>query len=166
MWYFLCGVWVPLTGYVPILWILGHAHAPTYGMWRGWRSGTKVVWGSTWYSAQTLDRLPGSGRFVFALHLGIARNVRRQYVCGTYGAFFMITYYRAVSDIDYVDFMRRARCKVYQSSTELTNLGTTWLLSEFDWWRTLWHGSELLLGGVWLWRILCCCDLLHNCYGL
>jgi len=49
----------------------------------------------------------------------------------------MITYYRALSDIDYVDFMRRARCKVYQSSTELTNLGTTWLLSKFDWWRTL-----------------------------
>ena len=29
--------------------------------------------------------------------------------------FFMITYYRALSDINYVDFMRRASCKVYQS---------------------------------------------------
>jgi hypothetical protein len=38
---------------------------------------------------------------------------------------FMITYYRSLSDIDYADFMRRARCKVYQSSTGLTNLGTT-----------------------------------------
>jgi hypothetical protein len=45
--------------------------------------------------------------------------------------YVVVTYYKALSAIDYVDFMRRRKWKFYHSSSKLTNFGNS--LDKFEW---------------------------------
>jgi len=45
--------------------------------------------------------------------------------------YFVVTYYKALSVIDYEDFMRRSKWKFYHSSSKLTNFGN--YLDKIEW---------------------------------
>jgi len=45
--------------------------------------------------------------------------------------YFVVTYYKALSSIDYVDFMRRGKWKFHHSSSKLTNFGN--YMDKFEW---------------------------------
>jgi hypothetical protein len=84
-------------------------------------------------------------------------------IFGTCGE-FVVTYYKPLSAIDYVDFMRRVKWKFYHSSSKLTKFGTIWISSSCVVANNMrWICVLLFLDGVWLRRVLCFCDLCVYC---